>query len=166
MLKILKLFQNIFKRYNVQDEYVDLPITIEDNEKIIRAIYSPINLHRKHKERLNNNFYKPPYDSNEVSVNRFDFTDAVFLKALAKQFQNPEHRRTYFGFVMLDADEIRANQLDIIYSPLTEPVINPFHADIIFEHTVKRGEQLPAEVSHQIRTKTRNQMTIIGMGIN
>jgi len=129
---------------------IELPEIIADNEKIIRAIYSPINLH-KNKQRLNNNFYRPPADSNEVSVNRFDFTDAVFLKTLAKQFQNPEHRRIYFGFEILDAVEIRANELKVVYSPLTEPVINPFHADIVFEHTVKRGEQLPAEVSYKIR---------------
>ena len=90
-----------------------------------------------------------------MSVNRFGFTDAVFLKTLAKQFQNPEHRRVYFGFAILDALDIRASELDIIYSPLTEPVINKFHADIIFEHTVKRGEQLPAEVSYKIRQLTQ-----------
>lgn len=133
---------------------IKLPEIIGDNEKIIRAIYSPINLH-KNKTRLNNNFYRPPADSNEVSVNRFDFTDVVFMKELAKKFQKPESRRIYFGFAMLDALEIRASQLEIIYSPLTEPVINKFHADIIFEHTPKRGEQLPAEVSYKIRELTK-----------
>ncbi len=70
-------------------------ITFEWENK--RAVYSPINLH-KNKQRLNNNFYRPPANSNEVSVNRFDFTNAGFLKALAKKFQNSEHRRIYFGF--------------------------------------------------------------------
>lgn len=133
---------------------IELPEIIADNEKIIRAIYAPINLH-KNKQRLNNNFYRPPAGSNEVSVNRFDFTDAIFLKTLAKQFQNPEHRRVYFGFAILDAAEIRANELEVAYSPLTEPVANPYHADILFEHTVKKGEQLPAEVSHKIRQLTQ-----------
>ena len=135
-------------------EDIKLPKIIADNEKIIRAIYSPINLH-KNKQGLNNNFYRPPADSNEVSVNRFDFTDVGFLKTLAKRFQNPEHRRVYFGFAILDAFDIRTDELEVVYSPLTEPVVNPFHADIVFEHTVKRGEQLPAEVSYKIKQLTQ-----------
>jgi hypothetical protein len=155
MLKTLKNFLNLFKRFNskVNNTELLLPEKIHINEKIVRAIYSPINLH-KNGEKLNNNFFKPKAGEDDISVNRLDYTTFVFLKHLAKIFENPEYRRNYFGFSMLKVMEIEDSGLRVIYSPLKIPVKNPFHADIKIDYIVEKGKELPAEVNYKIKKLT------------
>lgn len=150
MLQKLKNFLNLFKLSNSK---VSLPNKISSKERIARAVYSPINLHNNG-ERVNNGFYKPKAGEDEVSVNRLDFTTPVFLKELAKFFESPKNRRSYFGFSLLKASEIESNELRIVYTPLKEPVENLFHADIKIDYVVEKGVQLPAEISYKIKKIT------------
>ncbi len=157
MLKKLKYFLNLLRRFrnkkNSKSNISPIPSEIEDSEKIIRAIYSPINLTRNLKN-LNNGYFKPQAGRDDISVNRLDFTTPNFLKKLALNFENKENRRNYFGFSLLNAIEIRESKFNIISSPLTEPVENPFHADIKIGHVVTKGKQLPSEISFQIKEMT------------
>ena len=155
MLEKLKNFLNLFKLSNSKgkDSKVLVPDKISDEERIIRAVYSPINLHRNGK-KVNNSFYKPRAGEDEISVNRLDFTTPMFLKKLAHLFENSSERRSYFGFSLLIASEIEDCKLRTVYSPLKEPIKNPFHADIKIDYVVKRGVQLPAEISHKIKNLT------------
>lgn len=155
MLKRLKNFLNLFKLSSSKDknQKISLPNKINRTETIIRAVYSPINLH-KNGEKVNNSFYKPKAGEDEISVNRLDFTTPIFLKKLAKFFENTSERRNYFGFSLLKASEIEDSGLRTVYSPLKEPVYNPYHADIKIDYVVERGVQLPAEISHKIKNIT------------
>lgn len=157
MLQKLKNFLNLFKPSKSKKKSLNkkdlLPNKISGDEKIIRAIYSPINLHKSGK-KVNNNFYKPRAGEDEVSVNRLDFTSIIFLKNLAKYFENNKERRSYFGFSILKASEIEDSGLRTVYSPLNEPVSNPFHADIKIDYIVEKGVQLPAEISYKIKNIT------------
>lgn len=155
MLQKLKNFLNLFKLSNSKHKslIVSLPNRINGDERIIRAVYSPINLH-KNGEKVNNNFYKPRAGKDEISVNRLDFTTPTFLKELAKFFENTSQRRSYFGFSLLKASEIEDSGLRTVYSPLKEPINNPFHADIKIGYVVERGVQLPSEISHKIKNIT------------
>lgn len=154
MLKKLASFLNISKLFNYKEKNLEteIPDNIEGNEKIIRAIYSPINLHKKGK-RINNSFYKPRAGEDEISVNRLDYTTPFFLKNLAKTFENKENRRNYFGFSVLKSQEINDAGLNIVYSPIENPR-NPFHADIKLGYTVEKNIQLPSEISYKIKKIT------------
>lgn len=155
MLKRLKNFLNLFKLFNTKNknQKISLPNKISGTESIIRAVYSPVNLHKNGK-KLNNSFYKPKAGEDEISVNRLDFTTPIFLKKLAKIFENTNARRSYFGFSLLKASEIEDSGLRTVYSPLTEPVENPYHADIKIDYVVEKGVQLPAEISYKIKNIT------------
>ncbi|OBQ52888.1 hypothetical protein JJL45_09095 [Tamlana sp. s12] len=155
MLKRLKNFLNLFKLFNSKNknQKISLPNKISGTESIIRAVYSPINLHKNGK-KLNNSFYKPKAGEDEISVNRLDFTTPIFLKKLAKIFENTSERRSYFGFSLLKASEIEDSGLRTVYSPLAKPVENPYHADIKIDYVVEKGVQLPSEISYKIKNIT------------
>ncbi|MCC5917957.1 MAG: hypothetical protein JJU02_11595 [Cryomorphaceae bacterium] len=122
-----------------------IPRNFEKGEKIARTIYSPINIHKK-KETINPNLFRPPGGKSVISVNRLSFTTPHFVKALSKQGEDIGRQRNYFGFAILNAEQI--SDFELIYSPLKG---NPFHADIDIGFEVVKGEPLPAEVSSKIR---------------
>ena len=157
MLKKLKYLLNLSrlfrKKKNGKPKISLIPSKVGDIEKIARAVYSPINLTRNLK-KLNNGYYKPQAGRDDISVNRLDFTTPHFLKKLAIKFENKVHRRNYFGFSLLNAIEIRESKFDIVSSPLTEPVKNPFHADIKIGYIVQKGKEMPSEISFQIKNMT------------
>ena len=153
-LKCLLNLSNLFRNKKKDKDNISLiPSEVDDNERIVRAIYSPINL-TKNLKKLNNGFYKPQVGRDDISVNRLEFTTELFLKKLAIKFENKEYRRNYFGFSLLEAFEIRQFKFDIVSSPLKEPIENPFHGDIKIGYLVQRGVELPSEISFQIRKMT------------
>jgi hypothetical protein len=129
---------------------LNIPPKIDDGEKIVRTIFSPINLSNDLKT-LKINAFRPPADSEELSVNRIDYTTADFCKQISKENDKPESIRSYFGFALLYANQIKDSGSDIVYSPL---VNNKFHSDIKIGYTVIRGEQLPAEFNYKIKKLT------------
>jgi hypothetical protein len=170
MIKKLTNLLNTFRLFNFKTEGQDvikneeednlLPFIFENSEKIARAVYSPMNLHRKDKTKLNTSFYKPPSESDEVSVNRLDYTNSKFLKKLAKHFQNTDKDRSYFGFSIVEVNDIINSDLGIVYSPIKKPLKfneleNISHSDIKIGHVVERGKELPAEVSKRIKDLTK-----------
>lgn len=166
--KILKFLENLYRRFSrlllndnvkiqegamepVAPPSVDkLPYQISDDENIARFIFTPINVNPKN-NKLKPNCLKPPPLSDEVSVNRYDFTDASFLKELGLRMQNP--KKEFYGLAMFSTLTIRSNNFDILYSPIEPPnqPENLFHADIKIGHIVEPEVELPAEISKQIR---------------
>lgn len=83
-------------------------------------------------------------------MNRLDFTNANFLKAIALKMQNST--RNYFGFGIINTIDIRNADSDIVYTPKNEVSdYNPFHSDIKIGYTVISGEELPAEINNKIQ---------------
>jgi len=126
---------------------VNIPPTIDNKEKIVRNIYSPINL-SKNGKKISYNLYKPLAGTDEVSVNRLDYIATSFLKKLAKKNQNKEKGREYYGFSLLKAHKIREHNFNIMYSPIKS---NPFHSDIKIRYIVKKGKPLPPEISSKLK---------------
>ncbi len=150
-LRLLKRFKREKKEENSIDptETIDLPQEITDDEKISRFVFSPINVNPK-TGKLKSNCYRPPSGYDEVSVNRLDFTNANFLKAIALKMQNST--RNYFGFGIINTIDIRNADSDIVYTPKNEVSdYNPFHSDIKIGYTVISGEELPAEINNKIQ---------------
>lgn len=122
-----------------------IPRSISTNEKIVRTIFSPINL-TKDQKKIRPNAFKPPAGVDEISVNRFDFTSAEFCKKLGKTMQKVD--KSFFGLGLLYAYEVYSSVCNIISSPLKE---NPFHADIKIGYAPQRGIPLPAEFSKKTK---------------
>jgi len=147
--------------YNNNKE-VSIPTDIDDNEKIARSVFSPINLNKKGK--LNANTYKSPAGIDEVSVNRLTYTTPNFCKKISKSIEQPQNRREYFGLAILDTSEIRKCKADILYSPIYLPTKskNIYHSDIKVGHIKEKvkngmqGEPLPAEIQYKIKQLTDN----------
>ncbi|WP_407477067.1 hypothetical protein [Elizabethkingia anophelis] len=167
-MKILQLLKSIFLPFKkLLDNNLDLntkqgaskdiapcadilPSKIADNENIARFIFSPININLK-KNTLKTNCFKPPNYYDEISVNRYDYTSASFLKTLALLMQNPS--KDFYGLAIFQSLTVRKNSFDIVHTPIEPPAspINPFHSDIKIGHIVQPDEELPAEISKKIR---------------
>ncbi len=148
-----KSFLNLFRRSNKNQE-VEVPNIIESEEKIVRSIFSPVNVTTNNK--LRTNAFKSPGGIDEVSVNRLDFTTPHFCKGLSKKNESPESKRTYFGLALLKAFEIRDSEAEVKHSPILGNAdnYNPFHSDIIVGYVKGKGEQLPAEINYKITQLT------------
>ena len=125
----------------------NIPQTIDNSERIVRSIFSPLNLSKDFKS-INHNAFKPPYNSDEISVNRLNYTTPDFCKNISKNMEKPEDRKSYFGLALLYGSKIRECEAEIVYSPIDT---NKFHADIKIGHMVERGVPLPAEINYKIK---------------
>lgn len=150
MIKKLKKFLNIFNFCNTKTKE-KIPDTYNSEEKIIRSIFSPINV-SKNKKNLKSNAFKPPDGSDEISVIRLNYTTANFCKQYSKTIQNPQFNRNYFGLALLYVKEIIDCDLRLIFTPKPD---NVYHSDIKIDYTCRRGEQLPAEIQYKIDKLTK-----------
>lgn len=156
MEKILKICQNIlnlFKRKEDLSTVINIPIIFNNEEKITRTIFSPVNV--KKDSTLRNNSFTTPAGIDEVSVNRLDFTTPHFVKKISKIIAKPEVDRSYFGIAVINVHEIYQCQSDIVYSPTTIntktiSILNPFHSDIKIGYVKEVGRALPVEYSYKI----------------
>lgn len=152
MLKKLRNYLISLVYYKREKELgIPIPQLIANNEKIVRSIFSPINL-SKDLSTLKPNAFKPPADLDEISVNRLDYTTPHHCKSLSKIIENPLGDRKYFGLALLYASEIRDFNAEVIYTPKVD---NAFHADIKIGYYVIRGEQLPAEIQYKVNKLTK-----------
>ena len=156
-MKIFNCLKNIFRqsKENSNDFHPvadnNIPREISDTENIARFIFSPINVNPKN-DNLKPNCFKPPAGNDEVSVNRYDFTNKNFLKKIALQMQAP--KKEFYGLAMVKASTIRESNFKVVYTPIHN--INPFHSDVKIGYTVEKDVELPAEISFQIRNILKN----------
>lgn len=151
-LHLLDFFKKLFKKENKIEL---LPVEISDEEKIVRSIFSPVNFYND--GRLRSNSFKTPTEKDEVSVNRLDFTTPTFCKEFSKKIEQPENKRSYFGFAVLTAKEIRDTDSEVVYSPVLENAdfINIYHSDIKIGCAREKGEQLPARYQLKVDELTK-----------
>ena len=155
MTKRLKNLLNTFKFFSKRRATIKLPNEFEHSEKIARSIFSPINVTKS--GELKTNTYKPPANSDEISVNRLNYANATICKKLSKKIESPTKNRNYFGLAILLVSEIRKSKADIIYSPINhhKENVNPYHSGIKIGFKVKKGEELPSEISYKIKEMTK-----------
>lgn len=130
-------------------ESIAISEKITDNEKIVRVIFSPYHLNKK-KTRLKANAFRSPYNVDEVSVTRLNFTNPTFCKKQGLKMTN--ENKKYFGLGVLNAIEIHEAKAFIKSSPIIPD--NPFHADIYYGYIQKKGEPLPPEINSIIKELT------------
>lgn len=149
MLKRLKKYLTTLGFYR-SEKHHSIPFEFEDSEKIVRSIFSPINI-SKDGTKLKANAFKSPTGIDEISVNRLFYTSLNFCKNISKEIQNPSGNRSYFGLALLYKEEIDQCNCDIYYTPNED---NAFHADIKIGYIPKRGEPLPSEFQFKVKELT------------
>lgn len=157
-LNILKCFKKKVNEKEVNDvETQNIPSFFNPNEKILRSVFSPINL-KKDGVSLQNNIFKPPPGIDEISVNRLDYTTVDFCKLHSLKIQNPESDRNFFGFALLYCRQIFQIGCDIEYS--VEPE-NIYHSNIKIGFIPERGVPLPAEFQQKVSNLTKQSKLFI-----
>lgn len=153
-LKLKKFPSSLLRWFKKKSSSTKIPTHFNKDEKIIRSIFSPINIHKSKGTLLPNSFRTPP-GKDEVSVNRLDYTSADFCKEIAKKNETIGER-DYFGFAVLLKTNIDEANCSIVYSPIekSKKDINPFHSDIKIGYVPQRGEPLPSEYSKKINDLT------------
>ena len=88
-----------------------VPVHVANDERIVRAIYSPYHLEKKN--RLKHQAYDPTPKTDEISVMRLEHMGVRLCKRKAKSFENPANREVYRGFAVLRTSDIRAADMDV-----------------------------------------------------
>ena len=118
-----------------------ITLDIDNQENILRTIYSPANFNPKGK--LRGNFMRPQFSkadeddptiaSNKISVTRVDFVNLDFCKNHAKSHSSKPNR-FYWGFARFIASDIRNTpNVDISSKPVED---NPAHANITYDFRI------------------------------
>ena len=121
-----------------------IPHTIADHERIVRIIFSPINVKilKDGSKQILPNAFRSPAGIDEVSVIRLDYSTIDFCKKLGRANEKPTEKRRFFGLASIEAKQIRTVNADVISTPKRQ---NPAHADIKIGFIPKKGEPLPTE---------------------
>ena len=119
-----------------------VPERFEDDEKLVRIIFSPFHINKKDATKITHTAFRPPPDLDEVSVNRLNFTTATFCKQQGKAMNTVT--KTFYGLASIRHSIVLQEGAFARISPKTD---NPFHADIYYGVVLQRGEPIPAEMS-------------------
>jgi hypothetical protein len=126
-----------------------MPVHVSDDERIVRAIYSPYHLDKKN--NLKHQAYNPTPKTDEISVMRFEHMGARLCKRKAKCFENPAQRKVYRGFAVLKTSVVRTSDMGVVDSRRHYCG----HADIKFLmqelQTLEPNEPLPAEAGKKFK---------------
>jgi hypothetical protein len=152
-MKRLRKFLNALGFFKLKEE---LPFHIVDSEKIVRSIFSPINI--TNDNRLKSNAFRPQAGSSDISVNRLSYCSVHFCKSLSKKSQSPTNDRNYFGLALLYKVEIDQCNCEIFYTPKED---NKYHADINIGYKPVRGKPLPSNVGYKIKQLTEKSRLFI-----
>lgn len=151
MIKKLIEFLTSLKLFNKNGtNKVNLPIYVDNPEKIVKVIFSPLNV-KSDRKSIKSNAYRGPAGKDEVSVMRQDYCSPTFCKQHGKKIQAPKEKKAYFGFGLLTAEKIRNVGANVEYTPEEH---NDFHADIKIGYIPEKGQELPAEYKYKVDEMT------------
>ncbi|MFN0199961.1 MAG: hypothetical protein ACKVTZ_00485 [Bacteroidia bacterium] len=132
---------------NLVENEPNIPDFIADEEQLIRILFVPKHINIKSDNvTLKTYIFKPPVGSEDISVNRADYTteDACINQGL--QMSRPP-KNTFWGLAYVLVQDIRDLGFEVHYSPRPH---NPAHADIKIGFVVKEGEPLPPNINFKI----------------
>jgi hypothetical protein len=126
-----------------------VPVNVAEDERIIRAIYSPFHVDKHN--RLKHQAYDPTPKTDEVSVMRMEHMGASLCRRKAQSFENLPKKKEYRGLAVLKASPLELHGMRILDSR------RHFcgHADIhlMIEELATRegGEPLSPEVGKKFK---------------
>ncbi|MFI3297882.1 MAG: hypothetical protein R3Y59_09735 [bacterium] len=128
----------------------EIPSEISDEERIVRTIFSPYHID-KNKKKLKPGAFRPPSGSNEISVDRFDYTSIDACKAKGKLMNGIN--KSFTGIALSSAEEVKSiSGVTIVASPSRK---NRCHADISYDFVLKKGEECSPENLFKIKQLTK-----------
>jgi hypothetical protein len=155
-------------------------LPIDFNERIIRGIYSPLNVHKK-TGHLKSNFYTPRLGIDEgISVLRPDITSINECRVHFKNIENRETGRSYWGIGLIYANEVietsfNNNHVEVI------PKEDKYNDYILYHHAelyyyingvhfnakkINKGEEIPPSITFIADTLGEKTMMFTDPSIN
>lgn len=119
-------------------KYFTIPNQYNDEEIILRIVYSPYHIDLE-KNQIKSSAFQPPPNRVDVSVLRINYTTADFCKQHGQRFAIPSKKyyQGFGAFKVADLNEIRSEddtEPRIVVSKIFEPrkrLFLPMHGDII-----------------------------------
>jgi hypothetical protein len=124
----------------------NIPNILEEDEKLVRIIFSPFHIDKKNPTKLAPNAFRPPSGIDEVSVNRLSYTTADACKQHGKSMNSDN--KSFLGLASIRYSAILAANA---FARVSKLVNNPSHADIYFGITLQKGEPAPAEINFALK---------------
>jgi hypothetical protein len=124
----------------------NIPNILEEDEKLVRIIFSPFHIDKKNPTKLAPNAFRPPSGIDEVSVNRLSYTTADACKQHGKSMDSDN--KSFFGLASIRYSAILEANAFARVSKLDN---NPSHADIYFGVILQKGEPAPAEINFALK---------------
>lgn len=121
-----------------------VPILIDNKEKIVNIVFSPLNF--RSDNTLKGNAYKCKRGRDDLSVNRLNFTTLDFCKkqGIVLEKNAVIKDKKFFGIALLFAKEIR-----LLANVFCKPVPkNKSHAEIVTGYILEAGEVAPAQYNY------------------
>jgi len=128
----------------------EIPQTINESEEIVRVLLSPIHINKS--DEIKPYAFQPPANSQDISVNRRDYTTLDICKKQGLIMQN--ERNLFWGLGIMKAQNIKQVGFDIEYSPIQnhpQYADNLAHADIKIGYVKQEGEPLPIDITLKIK---------------
>ena len=128
--------------------------TINESEEIVRVLLSPIHINKS--DEIKPYAFQPPANSQDISVNRRDYTTLDICKKQGLIMQN--ERNLFWGLGIVTVQNIKQVGFDIEYSPIQnhpQYADNLAHADIKIGYIKQEGEPLPIDITLKIKELIR-----------
>jgi hypothetical protein len=128
-----------------------VPDSFEENEILIRMILSPFHIDKKDATKITHTAFRPPPKIDEVSVNRLNFTNAIFCKQQGKAMNSAT--KTFCGLASIRHSVVIQHGA---FVRISKQPNNPSHADIYYGIVLKKGESAPAEINLILKELARS----------
>lgn len=122
----------------------EIPIDIANEEELVRILLNPIHINKENE--IKPYAFQPPPDSQDISVNRRDYTTFEICKKQGLAMQNNNNR--FFGLGLILVEKIRLLGFEVKYTPTEK---NVAHSDILIGVLKQKGEPLPTEITIKIK---------------
>jgi hypothetical protein len=143
---------------------MSIPETVDDDERLVRVVYSPMNFNEKTGE-LRDNAFKSPLMKDEVSVLRLEYTNADFCKQHAVRHSDPTKKREYFGMLaVITALAVRTEGADAISTPIKPDLL--MHADIVYGYMAESHDNYPPELLYRVQKLKKKSRIFIENDVN
>ena len=122
----------------------NVPDFVSNAEDVIRVLLTPI--HIKKENELKPYTFRPPKNSQDISVNRRAFTDFDTCKKQGLKMEKED--KHFWGFGIISVQAIRDIGFQVVYSPNEH---NIAHSDIQIGEITKEGQPLSDETNLKIK---------------
>lgn len=116
---------------------------LKRDEKLVRIIFYPYHYDKK-RNKLKRGSFQPPYNRDEVSVQRLLIVDVNFCKKLGKEISIKSNKKRYIGLALVIVKSVlKAGAF--VKAPHSKNSLG--HANIYYGYTIQRDEPIPVKMA-------------------